>query len=139
MVVIIFERVSVSLRGDLTRWMAVPWQTDTSSCRAGYVPQVDPYLPTFWPARVPNQVLTLQSYATVLDRTASLERRQAAFRERTEWLRVPALRASQALPFVNRFIAEWSSYGVITRQPGPADTAFPDEFWVEIGYDRDGG
>lgn len=44
--------------GDLTRWMAVPWQTDTASCRSGYVPEYDPYLPTFWPHRVPNHVLT---------------------------------------------------------------------------------
>ena len=40
--------------GDITRWMAVPWQTDTSSCRSGYIPEYDPFLPTFWPARVPN-------------------------------------------------------------------------------------
>ena len=42
--------------------MAVPWQTDTASCRSGYYlgygPRYDPYVPTFWPARVPNQVLT---------------------------------------------------------------------------------
>ena len=45
-----------SAAGDLTRWMAVPWQTDTASCLAGY----DFFntslhlLPTFWPARVPK-------------------------------------------------------------------------------------
>src|SRR6266540_4881195 len=44
--------------GDITRWMAVPWQCDTASCRSGYDPDYDPYLPTFWPARVPNHVLT---------------------------------------------------------------------------------
>ena len=48
--------------GDLTRYMAVPWQTDTSSCRSGYAADYDPYLPTFWPQRVPNQVLTQASY-----------------------------------------------------------------------------
>src|SRR5207248_10201689 len=45
--------------GGITRWMAVPWQTDTASCRSGYVRTYDPYVPSFWPARVPNQVLTL--------------------------------------------------------------------------------
>ncbi|MGH9278114.1 MAG: LodA/GoxA family CTQ-dependent oxidase, partial [Acidimicrobiales bacterium] len=37
--------------GSLTRWMAVPWQTDSASCRSGYEarsdPRYDPYLPTF--------------------------------------------------------------------------------------------
>ena len=40
--------------GDVTRWMAVPWQADTASCRSGYQygpTPVDPYLPTFWAAR----------------------------------------------------------------------------------------
>ena len=49
--------------GDLTRWMAVPWQTDTSSCLSRYKVEVDDYLPTFWPARVPNDVLTADDYA----------------------------------------------------------------------------
>ena len=53
--------------GGLTRWMAVPWQTDTASCRGGYDKSYDPYAPTFWPARVPNDVLTRESYATVMD------------------------------------------------------------------------
>ena len=42
--------------GTITRWMAVLWQTDAASCRSGYYagfgPKYDPYLPTFWPARV---------------------------------------------------------------------------------------
>ncbi len=48
--------------GSVTRWLAVPWQTDTASCRSGYEPEIDPYLPTFWAARVPNHVLTQESY-----------------------------------------------------------------------------
>ena len=44
--------------GSITRWMAMPWQTDAASCRSGYDSTYDPYLPTFWPARVPNQVLS---------------------------------------------------------------------------------
>ena len=38
--------------GGLSRaGMALPWQTDTASCRAGYDKQYDMHLPTFWPAR----------------------------------------------------------------------------------------
>ena len=53
--------------GDITRWMALPWQGDTAFCRSGYDPEYDPYVPTFWPARVPNQVLTEEDYGTVMD------------------------------------------------------------------------
>ena len=41
--------------GGITRWMAVPWQADTASCRSGYPskpPVYAPHLPTFWPARL---------------------------------------------------------------------------------------
>jgi hypothetical protein len=43
--------------GDLTRWMGLPWQADTGFCRSGYDTQYDPFVPTFWPARVPPQEL----------------------------------------------------------------------------------
>jgi hypothetical protein len=47
--------------GDITKWMAVPWQTDSASCRSGYEAEYDPYIPTFWPSRVPNHVLAMDS------------------------------------------------------------------------------
>src|SRR5215510_7049155 len=65
--------------GDLTRWMAVPWQTDTASCRAGYDPEYSPFLPTFWPARVPNHVLAEADYNQVLNKKLSKEERLEAF------------------------------------------------------------
>jgi hypothetical protein len=127
--------LSASGPGALTRWMAVPWQTDTSSCRSAYEPDLDPYLPTFWPARVPNQVLALRSYQTVMDAAAGMARREAAFRERIEWLRVGTVRGPAAIQLINTFTANWSRYGIITRQPGPLDGGFPHEFWVELGSD----
>ncbi|MCU0686667.1 MAG: LodA/GoxA family CTQ-dependent oxidase, partial [Polyangiaceae bacterium] len=54
--------------GDLTRWMGLPWQADTAYCRAGYDTNYDPFAPTFWPARVPNHVLTAYDYDAVIDR-----------------------------------------------------------------------
>ena len=45
--------------GAFSKWMAVLWQADTASCRSGYEPEYDPYLPSFWPARVPNHVLAM--------------------------------------------------------------------------------
>jgi hypothetical protein len=118
--------------GDLTRWMAVPWQTDTSSCLSRYKVEVDDYLPTFWPARVPNDVLSWQSYQKVIDPSLSLEERQAAFVRRDKWLRpLPEIRA-EAVARINAFLQEWDRAGVVTQSPGPTDDApFPDQFWVE--------
>ena len=63
-----------SFPGSLTRWMAVPWQTDTVNCRSGYQPSIDQFLDTFWPARVPNQVLSAADYATVMNTALPLGR-----------------------------------------------------------------
>lgn len=71
--------------GDLTRWMGLPWQADTSFCRSGYSPDYDPYLPTFWPARVPNHVLTKKNYDVVINKSETRERRLAAFSDRMNW------------------------------------------------------
>ncbi|HXE61969.1 MAG TPA: LodA/GoxA family CTQ-dependent oxidase, partial [Bryobacteraceae bacterium] len=72
--------------GGLTRWLAVPWQADTAACGSSQ-DVYSPYLPTFWPARVPDQVLTEDQYAIVMDTTRSLPDRIAAFATRTDWLR----------------------------------------------------
>ena len=73
--------------GDLTRWMAVPWQTDTASCRSGYQLSYDLYVPTFWPAHVPNDVLTGADWAVVSDPKQAPEVRLSAFRRRSDWIR----------------------------------------------------
>jgi hypothetical protein len=71
--------------GDINRWMGLPWQADTAFCRAGYDTAYDPYAPTFWPARVPNHVLSADDYAIVVDPTQPMERRVDAFVNRTSW------------------------------------------------------
>jgi len=52
--------------GDLTRWMSVPWQADSAGCRSGYTAEYDPYLPTFWPARVPNHVFAYEQFRKII-------------------------------------------------------------------------
>lgn len=47
--------------GGLTQWMAVPWQTNAANCRSNYDATYDPCLPTFWPARVPDQAMTKET------------------------------------------------------------------------------
>ncbi len=71
--------------GDISRWMGLPWQADTAYCRSGYDPDYDPFAPTFWPARVPNHVLTTEDYDLVRDESLPFEQRLQAFSERTDW------------------------------------------------------
>lgn len=71
--------------GDLTRWMGLPWQADTAYCRSGYDSSYDPFVPTFWPARVPNEVLTDAAYAIAVDPSRTPEERRAAFTQRYTW------------------------------------------------------
>lgn len=120
--------------GDLTRWMAVPWQTDSASCRsgyyAGYGPRYDPYVPTFWPARVPNQVLSEEAYQRVLDSSLPREERLAAFHGRESWFRT--LGSGGYLSEINRMISSFGDMGVVELRPGVADSEdFPPVMQVE--------
>lgn len=119
--------------GDLSRWMAVPWQTDTASCLSGYYlgygPRYDPYLPTFWPARVPNQVLTLENYTIVTDPQTSPERRWAAFEQRANWFRVLT---GNYLKQINQMVTDFGKLGVVEARPGiPDDPTVPPVMLVE--------
>jgi hypothetical protein len=119
--------------GDVSRWMAVPWQTDTSSCLYAYVGyKVGVFLPTFWPVRVPNTVLTQQQYDVVKDTTATMAARRAAFAYDTRpfWLRALGPRSDYET-MINGFVAKWNEVGVVTAQPG-ADP-FPATIHVELG------
>ncbi|MDH5674169.1 MAG: LodA/GoxA family CTQ-dependent oxidase [Myxococcales bacterium] len=117
--------------GGLTRWMAVPWQTDTASCRDGYDAAYDEYVPTFWPARVPNQVLAEDDYETLMDKAQPKTRRLAAYRNREEWLRVLP---GGYLDQIRRMVDDFSDLGVVLRQPGPDDAhelGIPEQLYVE--------
>jgi hypothetical protein len=117
------------LPGGITRWMAVPWQTDTASCRSGYLPSYDPYVPTFWPARVPNQVLTQEDYDIVMNEEASLADRLAAFARRASWLR--PLGSRSYTDQINNMIAHFDHMGVVETRAGPASGPFPSVVEVE--------
>jgi hypothetical protein len=110
--------------GGITRWMAVPWQTDTASCRAGYDKAYDPHTPTFWPARVPNHVLTRDDYDIVMDRKRPLPERKAAFARRENW-DDPLDRTAPYVTQINTMIDHFDRMGVVESLPGPADDEFP--------------
>lgn len=118
--------------GDLSRWMALPWQGDTAFCRAGYDPQYDPYLPTFWPARVPNQILTEEDYNIVMNESLPREERLAAFNNREAWLRNLLTGSPSAPEVMLRMIANFGSMGILATRPGiKNDPDFPEVMLVE--------
>jgi hypothetical protein len=119
--------------GDLSRWMALPWQADTSSCLFAYNDPVDIYLPTFWPARVPNTVLTQSDYQIIMNRSAPLPQRIAAFRRRAPWFRTRPLNSQQRAMLRLEYVPNWSKIGIVTPKPGPGGPNFPNQFWVEEG------
>lgn len=126
--------------GDITRWMAVPWQTDTASC-GSQVPNSTqaslplpglPDLPTFWPARVPNAVLTEQAYRKVMDGMLAPAARHTAFDARVQWSRhLPPFQQYPAR--ISQAITSWSRVGIVTRKDGPGhDSSFPSAMHVEM-------
>ena len=119
--------------GDLTRWMFLPWQIDTGSCGAGYTPNVNPYLPTFWPARVPNQVLTQSHYEQAVNKQLSVTQRLKHFGLRQDWQRDFSVFLS-FIERVNKFSQDWSKVGILTRQEtSPGFPELPDIVYVERG------
>ncbi len=121
--------------GDLTRWMAVPWHTDTASCRSGYVTAYDRDLPTFWAARVPNDVLTQEDYDIVMTLTLPLAERTAAFHRRKKWLRDLEMNSAR-LNQINLMVRRFGKLGVIERRPGPGDADFPATIFVETRFEE---
>jgi hypothetical protein len=124
--------------GSISRWMAVPWQTDTASCLSGYDPgygrRYDPYLPTFWPARVPNQVLTAKDYEIVMEKARPLPERRSAFERRAVWLRW--LKGRYPMQ-INQMVRDFGKLGVIETRPGPDGGDFPERILVEseVGFE----
>lgn len=119
--------LSAAAPGDLTRWMAIPWQTDTASCRSDYE-DYTPFTPTFWPARVPNHVLSEKDYQIVMDKGQTLEDRMAAFRRRNDWLR---LLAGRYFDQILHMVTQFGKLGIVERRPGPGDSVFPEFLFVE--------
>ena len=123
--------------GDLTRWMAAPWQTDTASCRSGYEvlanlgPRYSPYLPTFWPAQVPNHVLKLEDFEKVNAPSADADdsAREEAFERRATWLRglTGDMNAQRT-----QMIKDWPKLGIVeVRDYTVGDGRFPARIQVE--------
>lgn len=118
--------------GSVTRWMAVPWQADTASCRSGYQygnTPVDPFLPTFWAARVPNHVMPEESYDRVMNTSLPMEDRREAFFARAQFFRdIDGDTTPQTL---ENMVENWYRIGIVTELPGPGGPDFPPVFKVQ--------
>lgn len=117
--------------GDVVKWMGVPWQADAASCRFGYQKPISPVLPGFWPARIPNSVLSAEDYRIVIDTGRTLAERRAAFRRRVSWER--AVTSTDRLTTLSMMLRDWHRLGVVAERPGPKDGAFPARLKVETG------
>ncbi|MFI9048171.1 LodA/GoxA family CTQ-dependent oxidase [Streptomyces sp. NPDC053427] len=124
--------------GDLTRWMAAPWQCDTASCRSGYQvrsglgPRYSPYLPTFWPAQMPNHVLKESDFLIVNTKPTGGDdsAREKAFENRAVWLR--GLRDPDFDKQRRHMIDHWHEFGIVeTREYTVDDKKFPKYLQVE--------
>ncbi|WP_245272817.1 LodA/GoxA family CTQ-dependent oxidase [Microvirga lotononidis] len=129
--------------GALTRWLGVPWQTDEASCNssADYEPSTFLSMPSFWGARVPEQVLSSESWTRVTEvpatpgNAAFLQRLKHAF-HREDWLR--DVRGRTYFERIDNMVRLWATLGVLEPRPTPdwlVQTGFPTEVHLETGRD----
>ena len=120
--------------GALTRFLGVPWQTDGASCNsaAEYSPSTFLSMPTFWGARVPDQVLAAANYerAASLDPATSSVQAQKHFASRVDWLR--DVRGVDYYGRIANMVGEWWELGMILPVPDPPPQ-LPAEIRVEQG------
>jgi hypothetical protein len=124
--------------GVLTRFLGVPWQTDGTSCNsaADYEPSTFLSMPTFWGARVPDQVLAVENYdrALALDPKKYPTQAQKHVMHRVDWLR--DVRGTVYYQRLVNMINEWWQLGMILPVPSPPDF-LPAETRVEQGRHPD--
>jgi hypothetical protein len=125
--------LSASGPGDISKWMAVPWQADTDSCRAGYPGTPfppDEFIPTFWPSRVPNTVLTEEYYKLAIDTSLPLEQRYEAFHTRPLWLRHLKYQDPK-IDQLNAMVERFGEMGIVEKREFDAGPEFPSTMYVE--------
>ena len=124
--------------GALTRFMGVPWQTDGTSCNssADYFPSTFLSMPTFWGARVPDQVLAAASYerAARLDPSKLPVQGQKHFMLRVDWLR--DVRGPDYYARLQKMVTDWAGLGMVLPVQNPP-AHLPADTRVEQGRDPD--
>jgi hypothetical protein len=124
--------------GALTRFMGVPWQTDEASCNssADYSPWTFLSMPTYWGARVPDQVLAAANYdrAAALDPKGSLVQVHKHFMLRADWLR--DVRETGYEERVAKMVEKWWELGMVLPVENPP-AHLPPDTRVEQGRRED--
>src|SRR5262249_58911634 len=88
----------------------------------------DPYVPTFWPARVPNQVLTGPNYDIVVDPSKPRDLRLRAFTSRMTWT---APLTGNTAGQMEEMVRIFGDMGLVEVRPGVADDQdFPPSMMV---------
>ena len=116
--------------GALTRWMGVPWQTDGGSCASGgdYTPLYYLSVPSFWGARVPNDVLPEAAYDRLNSSGISPQQREKHFNSRVGWYRT--LKPSSGYERARAMIKHWPDLGIL--EPVDPPQSYTGTFHVEV-------
>lgn len=124
--------LSASGPGDITKWLAVPWQTDTASCRAGYQSEFPPddLIPAFWPSRVPDTVLSDATYRQLGNLRGRDPGRMETFQKRDQWVRFLDPKAP-FLTQITKMIDHFHELGVIERRENDLGKDLPPVMYVE--------
>lgn len=124
--------------GALTRFLGVPWQTDGASCnsQADYRPSYFLSMPTFWGARVPDQVLSSESFVRVSANAKAGKTAQTwkHFGTRVDWLR--DVRGNSYFDRIAHMVAEWQKLGMVIPAAEPV-AGFPGTMRIEQGRASD--
>lgn len=128
--------------GAITRFLGVPWQTDGASCNSGadYARSTFLSMPTFWGARVPDQVLAVENYQRMVALTENGRQGEASDRQiqkhfmlRVDWLR--DIRGRDYYERIDNMVGEWAQLGmVLPVADAPAE--LPSNMRIEQGRDK---
>jgi len=117
--------------GSLTRWLGVPWQTDEASCLAGYDQTLYLPLPSFWSVRVPNTVLSDDSFNRITSTSLNTGQKLKHFSYRVDWLRDFT---TNYVPRINLMVASWYNLGIVNKKSiAESSDYLPQIVWVETG------
>jgi hypothetical protein len=119
--------------GSLTRWLGVPWQTDGASCNSAalYTPSLYLSAPSFWGARVPNQVMPMPAFEIASRGDLPERQRQRHFANRRQWFR--DIQGRTYAERINNMVSDWWKLGHVEATSPPAGSGLPDPCFVETG------
>lgn len=106
--------------GDITRWMALPWQADFSECNTNW-----------WPAARPDDVVPEAEYQQILaNYSEALEGGlEAALANRVPWARgIP----SESPQLDNAMVHAWKDFGFIVPKKYPREGPDAQNVYIEV-------